>query len=166
MRKKPDFAQKASFLAVFWEKTVFSNAKLVIFAPVLIKSMFNDKISTMKKVMFIAIALVAMVCISCTKTGSKDYYSYSTSFRINGQGNNTTELDNILRPKLNNVMQLTKEEAQTEWNGFLSSVSNITVTLNESSYYVVKFCRQETQNDQLVNVETIGTQSWGNVPVK
>ena len=86
----------------------------------------------MKKVMFIAVALVAIVCISCTKTGSKDYYSYSTSFRINGQGNNTTELENILRPKLNSVMQLTKEEAQTEWNGFLSSVSNITVTLNDS----------------------------------
>ena len=120
----------------------------------------------MKKVMFIAVALVAMVCISCTKTGSKDYYSYSTSFRINGQGNNTTELEKILRPKLNNVMQLTKEEAQTEWNGFLSSVSNITVTLNDSSYYVVKFCRQETQNDQLVNVETIGTKTWGNVPAK
>ena len=63
-------------------------------------------------------------------------------------------------------MQLTKEEAQTEWNGFLSSVSNITVTLNDSSYYVVKFCRQETQNDQLVNVETIGTKTWGNVPAK
>ena len=60
----------------------------------------------MKKVMFIAVALMAMLCTSCTKTGTKDYYSYSTSFRINGQGNNTTELENILRPKLNDVMQL------------------------------------------------------------
>ena len=122
MRKKPDFAQKDLVFGRFLRKDCLSNAKLVIFVPVLINSMFNNKISTMKKVMFIAIALVAMVCISCTKTGSKDYYSYSTSFRINGQGNNTTELENILRPKLNSVMQLTKEEAQTEWNGFLSSV--------------------------------------------
>ena len=59
----------------------------------------------MKKVMFLAIALVALVCTSCTKTDTKGYYSYSTIMNNHGPGNNTTEIDNDLRPKLGKAMK-------------------------------------------------------------
>ncbi len=118
----------------------------------------------MKKVMFLAITLVALVCTSCTKTDTKGYYSYSPIMNIHGPGNNTTELDDALRPKLGKTMQLTKSEAHAEWNSFMSSVSNINVTLNDSSYYSVKFCRREEKDGQFVNVETIGEHTWGHAP--
>ena len=118
----------------------------------------------MKKVMFLAITLVALVCTSCTKTDTKGYYSYSPIMNIHGPGNNTTELDDALRPKLGKTMQLTKSEARAEWNSFMSSVSNINVTLNDSSYYSVKFCRREEKDGQFVNVETIGEHTWGHAP--
>jgi hypothetical protein len=46
----------------------------------------------------------------------------------------------------------------------MSSVSNINVTLNDSSYYTVKFCRREEKDGQFVNVETIGEHTWGHAP--
>lgn len=117
----------------------------------------------MKKVTFLlAIAMVALICGSCTKTQTKGYYYYSNEFYINGIDNDISELNELVLPKLNNMMQLTNQEATVEWNSFMASASNISVTLNETSYYTVRFARYEDKNGQFVPVETVGEKKWGN----
>lgn len=122
----------------------------------------------MKKVLLVAIALMALVCTSCNKTPTttKYYYSYSNEMGIHGMDNDISALTQIVDPKYGQLMQLTKDEANTEWNNFLASVANIVVTLNDNSYYTVKFNRVEEKDGQFTPVEKVGEKTWGTKPAQ
>ena len=75
--------------------------------------------------------------------------------------------EEVLEVLLNGqLMQLTKDEANTEWNSFLASVANIVVTLNDNSYYTVKFNRVEEKDGQFTPVEKVGEKTWGTKPAQ
>ena len=118
----------------------------------------------MKKVMFLAIALVALVCTSCTKTNTntKGLYEYTTDSHVQASFDDVSALDDLLRPKLHHgFYELTKEEARAEWNSFMQSAQNVNVSITKPDhYFTVKFVRKEAKDGAFVIVETVGEHTW------
>ena len=121
----------------------------------------------MKKVILIALAIIALGFSSCNKQETPGYYCYSNKFHLSEAlgmpENNVTELDQYLvTNKFEKIFTLTKEEAEAEWESFITATEAMTIFLNEDSYYEVSFDRCEKQDQTMVPVENIGKKRWGN----
>ena len=173
MRTKAVFAQKGGFLTFIQEKNMNFDAKFTIFVPPLIQLMFNNqKFKQMKKVAFLlAILLVGgMMLTGCKKDNpnAKGLYSYTVKEKINTETDDVTALRPFVKQKLDlGMREMTKAEAQAEWNAFDKSIANVFVEIRGAeSYYVVLLNRVESQGETIVAVENIGKHAWGNPPAE
>ena len=120
----------------------------------------------MKKLFLVALAIVAIGFSSCKKAEVPSYYFYTSTHQIvevtGMPENQITDLENLLSQKNNQTFYLTKAQALEEWQSFLTATDNMTIFLNEDSFYEVSFDRYEPQGSQMVAVENIGKKHWGN----
>lgn len=122
----------------------------------------------MKRIILTFISIVfAYAMTSCDKARETDYYSYYVSF-----GNHYTSfmpevsdfsaIDEAIESRINiPPYELTRKEAEAEWQSFLDSVDESRLVINEGDYYTVKFCREEIRGNRFEPVETIGEKTWG-----
>lgn len=119
----------------------------------------------MKKIFLIALAIVAIGFTSCKKAEVPCYYYYTSSHQIvevtGMPENQIADLERLLSEKSNTVFYLTKAQAQQEWQSFLTATDNMTIFLNEGSFYEVSFDRYEPQGNEMIAVENIGKKHWG-----
>lgn len=102
-----------------------------------------------------------MVFSSCEEFGpTKNSYAYHTSCQMTSL-DHFRELSKIVDPKLNHMMELTKKEAETEWNSFYNVIKDIKVDLNDDEYYTVGLYKEEISGDTYVSTETVGSFTWG-----
>ena len=126
----------------------------------------------MKKVtVLLAILLVGgMMLTGCKKDNpnAKGLYSYTTQQNINSATDDISALLPFIGPKVNaGMVEMTKAEAQADWDAFYKSIANVYVEVNgANSYYTVMLNRVESQGDSYVAVENIGKKTWGHAPAK
>ena len=126
----------------------------------------------MKKVtLLFAILLVGgMMLTGCKKDNpnAKGLYSYTVREKINTATDDVSALRPLVKQKIDlGMREMTRAEAEAEWNAFDKSLANVYVEVNGAeSYYVVLLNRVETQGDSFVAVENIGKHTWGNPPAE
>lgn len=106
------------------------------------------------KTLFFAIAMSLAVLTGCEKEGNKQYYSYDTEFKIHDSTITgkceTTEINNALNSRLNKLFEFTEEEAEAEWNSFISSIDESKISFTEGSYYTVRLNVMKIQGEKMV----------------
>ena len=115
-----------------------------------------------------ALLIGGMMFTGCSKDNAKGLYSYTTQQKTNTATDDISALVPLVNAKINlGTREMTRAEAQADWDAFYKSTQNVYVEVNGAdSYYTVMLNRVESQGDSFVAVENIGKHTWGHAPAE